>query len=254
MNIYNKQALEGMTILVTGASSGIGSASAKLLSSCGATLILSGRDTARLNEVSKELAGVGHVSHCASLDSADEAYEWAKLVLQDHGPIAGLLHCAGVEMIRPIRTLKQAQLSEVFASSLFASFGLARALSAKNAIVDGGSIVFMSSVAGTTGQSGLSAYSASKAGIDGLMRSLACEVAARRIRVNSIVAGAVQTPMHTRICRGGTEESTLKYERSHLLGFGDAIDVANAALYLLSPASRWVTGTSMVVDGGFLAR
>jgi NAD(P)-dependent dehydrogenase (short-subunit alcohol dehydrogenase family) len=150
--------------------------------------------------------------------------------------------------------IKQAQLNDVLGSSLFAAFGIARAMSAKNALVDGGSIVFMSSVAGSTGQVGMTAYSAAKAGIDGLVRSLACELAVKKIRVNSIAAGAVHTAMHDRLTKGSGDEATLAYSQSHLLGFGQAEDVAQAALYLLSPLSRWVTGTTMVVDGGYMVR
>jgi NAD(P)-dependent dehydrogenase (short-subunit alcohol dehydrogenase family) len=100
----------------------------------------------------------------------------------------------------------------------------------------------------------MSLYSAAKAGIDGLVRSLACEFAPRRVRVNSIAAGAITTPMHERLSRTSTEAAIEAYEQSHLLGFGAPADVANAALFLLGPASRWVTGTTMVIDGGYLCR
>ena len=135
-----------------------------------------------------------------------------------------------------------------------AAFGIARAISQKNTMQDGGSAVFMSSVAGSTGQVGMTAYSAAKAGIDGLVRSLSCELAARAIRVNAIAAGAVETAMHARLTKGSGEGATAEYARSHLLGFGAAEDVANAAVFLLSGASRWVTGSVMAVDGGYMVR
>jgi NAD(P)-dependent dehydrogenase (short-subunit alcohol dehydrogenase family) len=189
-----------------------------------------------------------------ALENADQVYEWAKVIIESQGPFDGVFHCAGVEMIRPIKMIKQSQLNDVLGSSLFAAFGIARAFSSKNALVEGGSIVFMSSVAGSTGQVGMTAYSAAKAGIDGLVRSLACELAIKKIRVNSIAAGAVDTAMHQRLTVGGSEESTLSYAQAHLLGFGRADDIAQAALYLLSPASRWITGSSMTVDGGYTVR
>jgi NAD(P)-dependent dehydrogenase (short-subunit alcohol dehydrogenase family) len=254
MNFLKSDALQGMTFLVTGASSGIGKATAILLSECGACVVVSGRDEARLNQTLSELKGEGHLVSVASLENADQTTNWLKGVLGQSGPLAGVFHCAGMELIRPARMIKQAQLNDVLGSSLFAAFGIARAMSANSALVDGGSIVFMSSVAGSTGQVGMTAYSAAKAGIDGLVRSLACELASKKIRVNSIAAGAVHTAMHDRLTIGSGDEATLAYSKSHLLGFGQAEDVAQAALYLLSPASRWVTGTTMVVDGGYMAR
>lgn len=254
MSIFRSNVLDGMTYLVSGASSGIGKAAAILLSESGARVILNGRDEDRLNQTLALLKGSGHIISPASLETADQTCDWLKKIIETYGPLTGVFHCAGIELIRPIKMIKQAQLNEVLGSSMFASFGIARALSAKNALVDGGSIVFMSSVAGATGQVGMTAYSAAKAGIEGLVRSLACEMSSRKIRVNSIAAGAVHTAMHDRLTRGTSDEATSNYEQYHLLGFGQAEDVANAAFYLLSPASRWVTGTSMVVDGGYMVR
>ena len=254
MSIFKPDALQGMTYLVTGASSGIGRATAILLSECGARVVVNGRNEERLNQTLSALKGDGHLQSIASLVDADQTTEWLKSLLNTSGSFAGIFHCAGMELIRPVRMIKQAQLTEVMGSSLFSAFGIARAMSAKNALLDGGSIVFMSSVAGSTGQVGMTAYSAAKAGIDGLVRSLACELATRNIRVNSIAAGAVHTAMHDRLTRGSGDEATTAYEQSHLLGFGLPEDVAQAAVYLLSPASRWVSGTTMVVDGGYMVR
>jgi len=100
----------------------------------------------------------------------------------------------------------------------------------------------------------MTAYSAAKAGIDGLVRSLACELAPRKIRVNSIVAGAIKTAMHDRLTHGGNDESTMKYEQMHLLGFGEVGDIAQCATYLLGPGSRWITGSTLAVDGGYMVR
>lgn len=254
MNLFRSDALDGMTYLVTGASSGIGKATAIMLAECGARVIVHGRDESRLNSTLEALPGTGHSMSIAVLESADQANEWVKSLLDVGGPLNGAFHCAGVELIRPIRMTKQAQLNEVFGSSLFSAFGIARALYAKNTLIDGGSLVFMSSVAGLTGQVGMTAYSAAKAAIDGMVRSLACDFASRKVRVNSIAAGAVHTAMHDRLTKGSGDSATTSYEQSHLLGFGQAQDVAQAALYLLSPASRWVTGTTLVVDGGYTVR
>jgi NAD(P)-dependent dehydrogenase (short-subunit alcohol dehydrogenase family) len=254
MNIFDANSLNGKTYLVTGASSGIGKAAAKALSGCGAKVIIAGRDEGRLDESLMSLLGGGHTKAVCAFEDADQVCDWIKSLVESNGALDGVFHCAGTELIRPIRMTKQAQLSNIFGSSLFAAFGLARGLSQKNAMNDGGSIVFMSSVAGSVGQVGMTAYSAAKAAIDGMVRSLACELAPRKIRVNSVVAGAIKTAMHERLTHGNTEEVTLKYEQMHLLGFGEADDIAQCAIFLLGPGSRWITGTSLVVDGGYLAR
>jgi NAD(P)-dependent dehydrogenase (short-subunit alcohol dehydrogenase family) len=254
MTIFKSDALRGMTYLITGASSGIGKVTSVLLSQCGARVIVSGRDKHRLNLTLAELKGSDHLAIAAVLETADQTYDWMREVLESTGPLTGIFHCAGVELIRPIRMIKQEQLDLVFSSSLFAAFGIARAASAKNAIENGGSVVFMSSLAGLTGQVGMTAYGATKAAINGLVKSLACELSSRAIRVNSIAAGGVYTPMHDRLTKSTGESSSELYKHSHLLGFGDPEDIANAAVYLLSPASRWVTGTTMIVDGGYTVR
>lgn len=252
--VFDTNSLQGMRYLVTGGSSGLGRASVELLAACGASVTIAGRDPERLNQVLAGLPGSGHRISQLNLQNADTVAEWFKALAEETGPFDGVFHAAGIELIRFIRMTKQAHLDDVLSSSLFAAFGLARAASQKGGMVDGGSLLFMSSVAGSSGQAGMAAYSAAKAGIDGMVRSLASEMAPRRIRVNSLAAGAVQTPMHDRLTRGSTPEAAHAYESSHPLGFGEPGDIANAAVFLLGPASRWITGTTMVVDGGYLSK
>ena len=240
---------------MTGASSGIGKATALMIAQCGGKVIVNGRDEARLQNTLAELANSAtHDLSVQALTDADQTADWIKGLVALHGPLAGVFHAAGVELIRPVKLTKQAHLNDVFSSSLYAAFGIGRAIGQKNILFDGGSIVFMSSVAGSTGQTGMTAYSAAKAGIDGFVRSLACEMAPRRIRVNSIAAGAIKTAMHERLTKGSGSDAEADYEKSHLLGFGDPNDVANAAIFLLSGTSRWVTGTTLAIDGGYMVR
>lgn len=251
---FAEDCLAGGTYLVTGASSGIGRATALLIAACGGRVIGAGRDAGRLAELQEVLPGTGHVVSAQELRDADTVTDWVKGLVEAHGPLSGVFHGAGVELIKPARMTRQADLDKVLAGSLYAGFGIARAVSQKNTMVDGGSVVLMSSVAGATGQVGMTVYSAAKAGVEGLVRSLSCELAARAIRVNAIAAGAVETAMHARLTRGSGEAATAEYARSHLLGFGAADDVANAAVFLLSGASRWITGSVMAVDGGYMVR
>jgi NAD(P)-dependent dehydrogenase (short-subunit alcohol dehydrogenase family) len=254
MTLFHERALDGSHYLVTGASSGIGRAVAMLLASCGARITAVGRDVAKLEDVISGLPGTGHAYRNGTFTDADQTAAWTKEIADQQGAFTGIFHGAGVECIRPIRLTKQQQITEVMAGALFAAFGIARASAQKGVMTDGGALLFMSSVAGSSGQVGMTAYSAAKAGVDGMVRSLACELAPRAIRVNSLAAGAVETPMHDRIARSSGEAGLEAYRQSHLLGFGAPEDVANAALFLLGPASRWITGTTMVVDGGYLCR
>lgn len=252
--IYSESHLSGKTFLVTGASSGIGKSTAELIARCGGRLIASGRDESKLSQLLAEIGGVEHVISPRSLSDADDVTEWVTELAKQYGPLSGIFHSAGMELIRPVRMIKQKHIDELLGSSLYAGFGLARAAAQKNVLLDGSSVVFMSSVAGQTGQMGMTAYSACKAGIDGLVRSLACELSPRRIRVNSIASGAVATAMHERWLHSASDEAKHGYESSYLLGYGQPDDVANSAVFLLSDLSKWITGTVMLVDGGFTVR
>ncbi len=255
MNTFSDSCFANRTYLVTGASSGIGLAAAQLLSACGARLIISGRDISKLELVLSSLdQRAEHLLEPQALVNADDTADWIKSLSLKYGSLNGIFHSAGSELIRPVRLTKQEQLNEVFSTSLFASFGVARAVGQKGVLVDGSSVVFMSSVAGTTGQAGMTAYSAAKAGVDGMVKSLSCELAPRRIRANSIAAGAVKTAMHERLVKNSGDAAMQSYENAHLLGFGDPSDIANAVVFLLSDASRWITGTTMFVDGGYVVR
>ncbi|WP_186258262.1 SDR family NAD(P)-dependent oxidoreductase [Burkholderia gladioli] len=254
MTVFSERCLAGGTYLVTGASSGLGRAAALAIAGAGARVIAGGRDAERLAATLDALPGSDHVAAAHALDDADVCADWVAQLAELHGPLHGVFHAAGTELIRPARMTRQAQLDETFGASLFAAFGIARAAARKGVMEDGASLVLMSSVAASTGQVGMTAYSAAKAGIEGLVRSLACELAPRRIRVNAIAAGAVRTAMHERLTRGSPDEAVAAYESSHLLGFGEPEDVAGAALFLLSGASRWITGTALAVDGGYRVR
>jgi NAD(P)-dependent dehydrogenase (short-subunit alcohol dehydrogenase family) len=252
--VFSKDCLAGGTYLVTGASSGIGQGTARLIAQCGGRVIISGRNEDRLNETFFSLEGTGHSISAVSLVDADQTADWMKSVIAEHGILSGIFHSAGMEFVRPAHVIKQKNLNDVFGCSLLAAFGIARVASQKNVISNGGSLVFMSSIASLRGQKGMTAYAAAKAGIDGMIKPLSIELSARQIRVNSIVAGAIKTPIHDRWVECISDGDLLHYENSHLLGFGEVEDVSNAALYLLSSSSRWVTGTSLVIDGGYLVK
>ncbi len=241
----------GRKIVIAGASSGLGRAAALGLADAGAELVLLGRNEERLRDVAQRTGG--HRWMPVDLTSDDAADEAIRAIAAD-GPIHGIFHSAGTSLVAPMRLTKTGQIRELFGAAVFGALGVARAISRKNVMHDHGSAVFMSSVSALRGRRGMVAYSASKAATSGMVRSLAVELADRHIRVNAITAGAIETEMHHDFANSVSEEMVRNYRNLHPLGFGTADDVANAVMFLLSDASRWITGIDLPVDGGYAAK
>lgn len=236
--------LHERTVLVTGASSGIGRQIALSCAKAGATLVLTGRNDERLQALLDELGGAPHRMLVADLN--DEAQVDA--LSTGAGKIDGLVHSAGIAALAPLRMASREHIEGQLATNLIAPMLLTRALLACQAVRNGGSIVFISSVSAHIGVRGVSAYSASKAAVEGMARSLSIELAPRSIRVNCLAPGLVQTPLLDAAVAttGNLDETFGRYP----LGIGQPEDVANAAIFFLSRASRWITGTTLVLDGG----
>lgn len=240
----NPFGLGGRDILVTGASSGIGRQIALSCAEMGARMVVSGRDPARLNETLRALPGEGHQALAAELTDPQQLQ---RLADQMKG-LSGVVHCAGISRLAPIRMTNAQQLSEVWKINYEAPILLTQRLLAKNAIAAEGSILFISSIAAFIGVAGVGVYSGSKAALIATMRCLAMEVVRRSIRVNCLAPALVQTPLLE-----ATEKMVTDIEvtrSAYPLGFGKPEDVANAAVFFLSNASRWITGTTLVMDGG----
>ena len=246
--------LKGRKILITGASSGIGSAVAKLAASMGAICVINGRDETRLNATLAELEGEGHKAIAMPLTPANCKELVVKAVsLVD--PLNSFVHCAGMEKTMPFRMTDLSDLHEIMSVNLDAFWEITRELiKKKNHEPEKLSIVGIASVAGQYGVSGKTAYAASKGALISLVKSLASEYAGQKIRFNCVCPGYVETPMLDNIKRfyKTEEEFGQAIVKKHALGLGKPEDVAAAVVYLLSDASRWVTGSVMNVDGGYL--
>lgn len=235
---FSDYALKDRRFLVTGGAGGAGSAIALAISRCGGKVTLSVRDVQKGEKVLTSLMGSGH----GLLSGVPSGFD-------------GLVHCAGSEMLAPLHSNTHSRTVDAMTAYTQAVQFLEMVGSRKTPLVkDGGSIVLMSSVAAVRGQVGMSLYCASKAAVEGLARAAAVELAPRRIRVNCLRAGGFASPMHTRLCNHMSTEAIDEYAKRHLIGFGRAQNIADAAIFLLSDASSWVTGTELTVDGGLSAK
>jgi NAD(P)-dependent dehydrogenase (short-subunit alcohol dehydrogenase family) len=246
--------LTGQSILVTGASSGIGRATAILLSRLGARVVLSGQDAGRLEQTKAALSSGDHLTSPFDLSKPEEIPAWIRQLTAQTGPLAGLAHCAGLHSLGPLQVLQAGKVETLFRVNVTSAMFLVKGLRQRGCYAPGSSVVLVSSVAGLTGQPGLTAYSTSKAALIGFTRSAAMELAPEGIRVNCVAPGLVETEMTDRLRGQLTDEQFDAIRHMHPLGLGSSEDVANAIAFLVSPASRWITGTTLVIDGGYSAR
>jgi NAD(P)-dependent dehydrogenase (short-subunit alcohol dehydrogenase family) len=250
----NPMDLSGRQFLVTGASSGIGRETSILLSRLGATVVLSGRNREQLEHTARQLHRQCHHTAPFEMTDLEQIPAWIKTLAAAHGPFDGVVHSAGIQKTIPVRMLGPAMLDEIMRVNVSSAAMLARGFRQKGCRTPGtGSIVFLSSVHGIAGEAGVAAYSASKAALLGLTRSLAMELAPEGIRVNAIAPGFVQTEMVDRLKQALTAEQFSVIEKKHPLGIGNVRDVANGIAFLLADTGRWITGTTLVIDGGYTA-
>lgn len=252
---HNPFSLEGKTIVVTGASSGIGQQCAITCSQMGARVVLIARNEQRLSETLSRMTGEGHLSVPFDLTNFVRLKAKVKEIVSEVGPVDGLVNCAGISTTLPLKLMDAQKMDEFFRANVFSAIELTRHFCQMGNIrKDGASFVFLSSIMGMVGDNGKSLYSMTKGALLSAVRSLACEYARRKIRFNSISPGAILTPINQDLPHMKNPEARAALEAKHLLGLGETSDIANACVYLLSDASRWVTGQNLVVDGGYTAR
>ena len=251
--MFNPFSLEGKTILVTGASSGIGYQCAVDCANMGAKVVAIGRNKERLEEVVSAMDGKG-VSYSYDLSDLEGIKELVAKIVEEHGKLDGFIHAAGIEVTNPVKLSKPEEYESLFRVNCLSAFEIVKNLCGIKTFNKGGSIVLISSISGVIARKGLSAYAASKGALMSAARVMALEMAPREVRVNTVSPGTILTPMMQKALDAMDEEDREKRVEGFPLGLGKTSDISNACIYLLSDASRWVTGTNLFVDGGFCAR
>ena len=247
--MYNPYSLEGKTVLVTGASSGIGRATAIECSKLGAKVVITARHEERLKETLSALEGNGHQLILCEMTSDDDLTTLVETV-----PVLDGLVCnAGINKLVPIRQLKAEDLNHIFEVNTFSSIILLQKLMKKKKLAEDASVVYTSSISGIGAAAvGESMYIASKGALSAFVKAAALECSKKGIRVNAVCPGMVKTEMSDAYDLNEGDNEDLK---NYPLGrYANPVDIAWAIIYLLSNASSWVTGTNLVIDGGLTTR
>ncbi len=238
--------------IVTGASSGVGKAIAERLSAEGAELIVVGRNTERLENLCKEISGRGGSARFMVCDLSDETdrKRFCDFISEVwDSKVDVLINSAGINIIKPLINSSPDLWRQLMEINVIAPSDLLRRLIPK--LSSESVVINISSVAGIMATPGNSVYSATKAALLSFTRSAAAELASKGIRVNAILPGLTKTPMMEKMFRYFSRDQQLELEKKHLLGLGTPDDVAAAVTFIASPEAKWITGSALVVDGGF---
>lgn len=239
--------LHNKTVLVTGASSGIGKQVAISCSAMGAKVVITGRDKKRLAETFSLLQGEGHSQFSCDLTDENQRNQF----LDQVPALDGFVHSAGIVLPVPVKFIAEKHIKQVMGVNFeSAVLSVARLLKNKK-LNDKASLVFFSSISVNYPYAGGALYTASKGAIEAYSKNLAIEIIPKKMRSNVIVPAMVKTPLYEETKNQSMYRSPEEYESKYPLGLGLPEDVANAAIYLLSDASRWVTGINLTLDGGF---
>lgn len=241
--------LNGQTAFITGGGSGIGLASAKCLAASGARVIIAGR---REKELAEAVQAIGPNASYQVFDVADlpKIPATMQALRERHGPIGILVNNAGINLKKPFAETNDAELLSILQTNVVGANALTHALLPQLRESGRGSVVFISSMAAVFGLPRVTAYSISKSALTGAMRSLAVELGEVNIRVNCVAPGWIETAMTRKAFENDQPRKQKILNRTPLGRMGDPEDIGWAVAYLCSPAAKFITGTTLVVDGG----
>lgn len=247
--------LNGKTIIITGASSGIGKRCAITASKLGASVILVARNNERLEKTYNQLREGRHLYFSQDITEYNKLEDIVRISVEKIGKISGFIHSAGIRMTLPLRGMRPSHYEKIFAVNVVSGFELVRIISKRKYLDENGaSLVFIASIMGIVGDAALVGYCATKGALISATKSMAIELASKNIRVNSISPGYIQTEMMERFSEQLPGELVSNLKKGYPLGLGKPEAVANACAFLLSDSARWITGTDLIVDGGFSAK
>lgn len=255
--MYNPFSLENKVIIVTGASSGIGAQCAIDCSKMGAKVVLVARNEERLKQTLEQCEESSrHMILPLDLSSSEGLKEAVKDVVAKVGKINGVVNCAGMSSVTPLKLVTDELLDQFFRTNVYSAINLSKEVTrVGNYDKEGGcSIILFASIMGLCGEKCKTLYSATKGALIAAARSMACELAKNKVRVNVVSPGAIETPINANLPHMADPELRKELEDKHLLGLGECSDIANACIYLLSDAAKWVTGQNFIVDGGYTCK
>ena len=237
--------------LITGATSGIGLATCKKILSNGDIVFAVGRNNSKLSDFRREYDENSFHFLIFDLSKISLIESIFNDLIVDGIKFDGFVHCAGIEETMPLTLYSPEKILNIFEINVFAAIELIRVFSKKKYSNDGASIIFFSSVMGVLGQQGKVGYCSSKSAILGLTKSSALELAKRKIRVNAVLPGVVNTPMTQKLFSQIEQTNIDSIKAMHPLGIGEVEDIVPAIEFLLSDGSRWLTGQNIIIDGGY---
>lgn len=245
MQIIN---LKDKNIIITGAASGIGRETAITASRLGANVIMLDLSEDGLKETTSLLDGNNHSYYITDLTDTESISTIIKEIIEKNGLINGLVHCAGISSRKPLNVLTKDGFSKVMDVNFYSFVELVRQVCKKKHFAEGGSVVVMSSISSIRGYKAKSEYCVSKAAVDSFVRCMALELADRKIRINSVMAAEVLTPLALKAKEMNQAVGASDFNAP--LGPSDPYEVANTIVFLLSDATKTITGTSILIDGG----
>jgi NAD(P)-dependent dehydrogenase (short-subunit alcohol dehydrogenase family) len=243
--------IKDKNILITGASSGIGKKCAITCNNLGANVILIDMDEKGLMQTYTELKTGNNLFFVQDITNFVKLEEIIMTSVQKLGKISGFIHSAGIEISYPLKNLNAEHYEKIYSINTISAFEISRILSKKKYIVEvNASFVYIASIMGIVSDLALTAYSSSKGALISGSKAIALELAKKKIRVNCISPGHIQTPLLDNSVSSNLNSNDIRYP----LGLGNTDDIALGAVYLLSEASKWITGHNLVIDGGYTIR